>query len=578
MSAGSSLDVVVALDLQTGNFTSNGNLTFVSNSVTSVGIIDNFSAGNSGTLSGNVNAQRYYASSNTENQHFIGSPVSNPSASQLGVTGTQGFVSDPTCSELALGIGSGYSNLFSLSQANGATCGMEQWYAMSGGTLLNGSGYSYRQAGAGVLTLSGAANLSSSYTISNLNNSGWSNTTMQNHTENSGWQLVSNPYLATLSISSIASGLDNQIQVWNANGSYSGTYQTGIIGSDATVAPFQAFMIHKTTAGGSAASFTMNATDRVRTGVTFFAQNTNLLNIVAANNSNGLLDQTTVAFNTAATDSFDVKYDAAKFPGTLNRHTLYTVNHGMWMSRNILHDIASTSTVPMGFEPGANATYTLTFNGLNSFDASSYIYLEDKTLNVMYNVRNGNYTFTADSADNWDRFVLHFTPAVQIATTDASCSAAGTINIQQPGTANWNYALTDNSNAIITSGTLNQNEQVTVGVAAGTYTLTLIDTNNYTVVKTILVNGADMISAGFQTSAETVQAGQTVTLTSTTSGATSYQWSFGNGAIATGSATSVSYTQPGVYTVSLLVTNQVAAQQKHKQLRLLLQVLQISIM
>jgi hypothetical protein len=209
----------------------------------------------------------------------------------------------------------------------------------------------------------------------------------------------------------------------------------------------------------------------------------------------------------------------------------------------------------MGFEPGKNGTYKLTFNGLNTFDPTSYIYLEDKALHVMYNVRNGDYTFSADSADNWNRFVLHFTPPAVVTTADASCTEAGTINIQQPGTANWNYTLTGSSNAIITSGTLNQSQQVTVGVAAGTYTLTLIDTNSYTVTKTITVNGPEMITAGFQASSNTVQAGQNVTLTSTTTGASTYQWNFGNGSTATGATASVSYTQAGVYEVSLLATS-----------------------
>jgi len=556
MQSGAALDVYTALDLQTGNFNaSSGTLTFKSNSVTSVGLIDNFSSGFSGTLTGSINAERYYATSSTFDQHFIGSPVSNPSVSQLGVSGSSGFVSDPTCSELHLASGSPYSNLFAFSEANGTICGMQQWEAVNSGNLQNATGYSYKQAGSSVFTLSGNANLTSSYTVNGITNSNWSNNTLEGHNLSSGWELVSNPYLATLNISSIDAGLDHQVQVWNANGAFAGSYQPGTVGSDAIIAPFQAFMIHKTAAGGSA-SFTINASDRVRTAHTFYAQNANQLTIVAANTSTGLLDQTTVAFNLAATDSFDAQYDAAKFAGALNRHTLYTVNGGKWMSRNILHDISSTSTVPMGFEPGANATFKLSFNGLNTFDATSYIYLEDKALNIMYNVRNGDYTFTADSTDNWNRFVLHFTPAAQITTADASCSSAGTINIQQPGTADWNYTLTDSSNAIITSGTLNSNQQVSVGVAAGTYTLTLIDTNSYAVVKTIVVNGPESISAGFQASSESVQTGQNVTLTSTSAGASNYQWSFGNGVTATGATTSVSYTQPGVYTVSLVASNQ----------------------
>jgi PKD repeat protein len=64
-----------------------------------------------------------------------------------------------------------------------------------------------------------------------------------------------------------------------------------------------------------------------------------------------------------------------------------------------------------------------------------------------------------------------------------------------------------------------------------------------------------MITAAFQESSDVVQTGQSVTLTSTTSGVSTYQWSFGNGTSANGATTSVSYTQAGVYEVSLVVAS-----------------------
>jgi hypothetical protein len=555
MQSGSAIDLYTSLDLTIGNFTAtSGTLTFKSNTVDSVAIIDNFEPGYTGTLSGNITAERYYATSLTFNQHYMGSPVNTPSLAQFGASGTPGYIQDQNCSELEVNYSSPYGTVFSLDETHGAQCGMQQWKVLTTGSAQNGVGYSVVKSDSGKVVLNGTANLNESYSLPGLTNSGWTNTTLQGHTESSGWQLVSNPYLASLNLNAVPTGFDNQIQIWNANGLYAGSYQPGLMGYSANVAPFQAFMVHKTNAGGSA-TFTMSSLDLVRTPHTFFAQNANQLNIVAANVANGMLDQTTVAFNPDATDTFDMQLDAAKFPGSLGRHTLYTVNNNKWMAINVLQDEATTSTVPMGFEPGKNGTYQLTFNGLNTFDPTSYIFLEDKALNVMYNVRNGDYTFTTDSADNWNRFVLHFTPPAVITTADASCNEAGTISIQQPGTANWNYTLTGSSNAIITSGTLNQSQQVTVGVAAGTYTLTLIDTNSYTVTKTITVNGPEMITAGFQESSSTVQTGQNVILTSTTTGASTYQWNFGNGTVATGTTTSVSYTQAGVYEVSLSVTS-----------------------
>ena len=549
--AGGNMDIYTALELHSGTFAPVGTVTFKSTSVSSVAYLDNFSTGFTGTYSGQLTAERYYDASSTYNQHYMGSPVNAPSLSQFGASGTAGFVTPlASCDETKLAHSSVYGTVFSMHESHGSTCAEAVWEVETNGNAQNGLGYSVVKSGSGTLSITGGANLNASYTVSGLANSGWSNSSLQGRNYNSGWQLVSNPYLATLNITTGNAGFDNQIQVWNANGPYAGSYQPSTV-----IAPFQAFMVHMTNTG-TGGSYTINANSRVVTPQTFYALNANQLTIVAANNSTGLLDQTTIGFDLAATDTFDAQIDADKMPGALSRHTIYSVNHGKWLSKNILNSIASTSTVPVGFEPGATGTYTLTFNGLNTFDPTSYITLEDTRLNTFTNVRNGSYTFTADSADGWNRFVLHFTPAAVINTTAATCSTSGTINIQQPGTANWNYTLTDDANAIVTSGTVNQSQQVTVGVPAGTYTLTLVDTNNYSVVKTIFVTGAESISADFQLSATVAQVNQSISLNASAVNASTYDWSLGNGTTATGSAPIISYTQPGNYSISLTVTNQ----------------------
>jgi autotransporter-associated beta strand protein len=550
VNAGGELDVNNVLQLQTGTFSPAGLVLMKSTSSSQVAIIDNFSSGSfTGTYSGSITAERYFDASLTYNQHYMGSPVNAPALSQFGASGTPGFVTPQNCSELELAHTSDYGTVFSMHESNGASCSLAQWKVETSGSAQNGLGYSVLVSGAGTISLTGTPNLSSSYTLSSLTNSGWSNTTLQNRSYQSGWQLVSNPYLATLDITTTPGGFDNQIQVWNANGPYAGSYQAGTV-----IAPFQAFMVHMSNPG-TGGTYTVNASSRVITPHTFYALNANQLNIVAKNVTTGLLDQVTVGFDPAATDAFDPQIDAGKVPGALNRHTIYALNNDLWMSKDILSSIAADPAVNVGFEPGATGTYTLTFNGVSTFDPTSYITLEDTRLNTFTNVRNGGYTFTADSADSWNRFVLHFTPPAVVNTTSATCGSAGVINIQQPGTAQWIYILTDTANAIVTGGTLNSSNQVSVEVSAGTYTLTLIDTNNYSVTKTIFVTGQEMVTADFQVSGNTVQVGQSVILNAVTSGASNYQWEMGNGTTATGLSATTSYTQSGTYTVSLVVSN-----------------------
>lgn len=566
--SGSALEVFTALELQSGTLAAGTNLlTFRSISANEIAILDNFSSGFTGTVTGSIRAQRYYdnPAAQSFSQHFMGSPVNAPAVSQFGAAGVPGVVQPLNCWIDSFASGSPYGSMYEYIEANGATCGVQVWNSVTSGTAVNGKGYSVARSGAGTLTVNGTPNLNSSYAVSGLTNSNYSNTAQYvqsgpatSVTINSGWNLVANPYLATLNVTTHAanSAFDAQIQVWHATGAFAGTYQPRITNSNATLAPFQAFLVRKTATGGTA-TYNLYASDRTTAQATFYRQaNQSELKITAENTTTGLLDETYVAFNTDASTQFDSEYDANKVQGTNTRHTIYTVAGSDDYAINTLNDVAQTSTVPMHMRPGGNSTFKFTVDGINTFDPTQYIYLEDKVTGQMIDLRqNPEYTFSMTTAEAFDRFVLHFTPAATFAANDATCEAQGQINITQPGTANWNYTVTDANNATISSGTLNQANPVTVNAATGVYTVTLIDANNYTVARNVQVSGANAADATFTPSATTVEEGEDVVLQANQGGNSTYTWNLGNGTTATGSGVTFAYNTPGVYTVELTVTN-----------------------
>jgi hypothetical protein len=65
----------------------------------------------------------------------------------------------------------------------------------------------------------------------------------------------------------------------------------------------------------------------------------------------------------------------------------------------------------LGFEPKANASFTITASALENVEGNTRIYLEDQKENVLINLReNATYDFTASASDLVDRFRLHFSP------------------------------------------------------------------------------------------------------------------------------------------------------------------------
>jgi hypothetical protein len=80
--------------------------------------------------------------------------------------------------------------VFRYSEANGASCSLAGWEVVTSGNAENARGYSAYLTGAGApLSVTGAANMSSTYIKGGNTNSNWTNTTLQGRSQNSGWTL-----------------------------------------------------------------------------------------------------------------------------------------------------------------------------------------------------------------------------------------------------------------------------------------------------------------------------------------------------------------------------------------------------
>jgi hypothetical protein len=264
--------------------------------------------------------------------------------------------------------------------------------------LAVGTGYSVRMTDAQTAQFIGQLNkLPVTASLSSLNSSGISNRV--------GWNLLGNPFTSAIDWNSLVkgAGVDGAVYVWNGSGYIS--YNAGIGALTGGIIPAMNGFFVKTTVNGS--NVTIPLSSRVHSTTAFYKESiTNLVSLKVK--ANGYEDQTFVHLDAAATSAYDPQFDAYKLMGIDEAPELYSSVAGEIMSINVL-PLEGNEVVNLGFKCGLSGTYELTASGMESFDASVPVLLEDVKTGVIQNLRtNPVYSFTYTSGDSDERFKLRF--------------------------------------------------------------------------------------------------------------------------------------------------------------------------
>lgn len=561
---GAKIYVSEYLDLVNGTLNTNNNIVIVSDA-TNTAYIDNFTTGYNGTINGTVTVQRYVPSG-ANGFRYIGAPVNSGSGS-LALSNISGFVASgnpgqviplPTCDPNNTAVNSPYGNLMYWNEAGPFTvsgCKQSGWFFQTSGNLTIGRGYGAKIAPGTTINYNGNPNTGtiSLGTLSRTNATG------------NGWHLVSNPYPSAIRISNIdgtstnnmPSGFQGQIQFFQPNGPYSGTYQPANAGSaNVDIALGQAFWVQTNTSG------TWSLTNNYRTynSPTYYNEHSPVLSHLLVDVSgNGFKDKTEINFIADAENGFDF-YDANKWEGRGEQPMLYTKVGNELAAINSLPAIESTVLVPMGFKPGQNGNYTFDFQDIATFPLSAMLYLEDRKENTIVNLReHASYSFASSVNDDIDRFIIRFEPPVTIAIADQTCEDKGALTITQNGSTQWdNYTVTDNNNITYATGT-NFTGSISVGnLNPQEYIVTLNHFSGYTAQEYVTVSGVEQLATTLVASTNTTQVDQLVTFTATTIGnPTSYTWNFGDGNIlvSNNNTENHAYDLAGNYTVTVTAAN-----------------------
>ena len=126
-------------------------------------------------------------------------------------------------------------------------------------------------------------------------------------------------------------------------------------------------------------------------------------------NSQGAYKQTLVGYASGATNAFDSGYDSdyvdggsgLSFYSLLNPKKLAIQGRGLPFNENDL--------IPLGYAATTAGSYQIKLSNLDGAFENQKVYLEDKLLNVIHNLKDSNYSFTTNTGSFDTRFQLRFT-------------------------------------------------------------------------------------------------------------------------------------------------------------------------
>jgi len=250
-------------------------------------------------------------------------------------------------------------------------------------------------------------NMNQTLTFTISDNPGFNTGSKYNPTttaSNGGWNLVGNPYLATLNWLGSGwkkSGIDNAIYFYDGTNYASFVGGVGSNGGTQYIPAMQGFFVH---ASGSS-DFQMPKTALVHNPQTFYKESMADVRRLSINGA-GYSDETVIRFDALSTATFDTEYDAYKLI-SMNEEVpqVFSTDGNSDYSINSLPEISNT-VVNLSTKIGLNGTYTLVADNLNSFSPDVAVYLEDHYSNMVIDLReNASYTFESATGE-FDRFTI----------------------------------------------------------------------------------------------------------------------------------------------------------------------------
>ena len=248
-------------------------------------------------------------------------------------------------------------------------------------------------------------------------------TTVATGASGSGWNLLANPFPATLNwqgMSSLLTDVNNAIYIWDpSNDTYdywvngvsapSGSLAGSSI-SNGLVAPMQSFWIQATSSLATIGQITSeDNTSMKNTTSVYKTAPDNLILVLQNSVDSSMYDVSWIKNMTNTSIEFEGDEDAWKYKNP-NKPSIYTtdsLDEGMAINSV---DLANHHYIPFTIETYLGGTYTLNLEKVVVNPNAYQVYLLDTELNTTHDFSSGAATLSLDSAAIYDdRFALFAT-------------------------------------------------------------------------------------------------------------------------------------------------------------------------
>ena len=457
----------------TGNLSSSGTITINADSTGYGQVKVEGTISNSGTIS-----QEQYISST--GHHGISSPMTTGFGTTSG-TASSLYEYDASTNGVYVGayVGNGTASTSTVGRGFFAPVG-------NSGDFLTAIGE---------FSVTGTPNTSHDWTLSYVTNS-------QSGASDNGWNLIGNPYSATLDWNSVLSGrgsnVNGAIYVWDPSNSQYMSWTTlgGVNGGSQYIPPMQAFWV-QTTSGGTGTAYdvstTMSSNTLTTQSPTFQKNQNDILKLSVLDLSNSdKSDEIIIANVLGSLDGFDENIDAWKLPNDGGNPNIFTFDTGDQLAINAV-DLSTPKVIPMGIDaPQSGSLYQLSLEQVVNADLYDVL-LEDKFLNTFTDITKTSYSFQYGVwPNNTPRFNLHLSATNTIGIGEDMKDNSyvyqhgNQVFINSEGDNYTSYELWAIDGRLIQKGRISTSVTKFTKPQTGLYLIKLIGNNNVYTIKTFL--------------------------------------------------------------------------------------------